>query len=142
MLKNLTLLCVVSTTIITSSININKSDEIKYKNNAYRVFNNYSICVSKDRKFDDFWTPKNEGYLNQTQREKINSLREKLDNGEILTITEKNELKLLKSEVIRIKLGEEKFNELEILIQKREGTTELTLPERQRLYQLNKEARE
>lgn len=142
MLKNLTLLCVVSTSIITSSFNIGKSDEIKYKNNAYRVFNNYSICVSKDKKFDDFWTPKNEGYLNKTQREKINSLREKLDSGEILTITEKNELKLLKSEVIKIKLGEEKFNELERLIQKREGTTELTLPERQRLYQLNKEARE
>lgn len=142
MIKNLTLLCVLSTSIITSSFNISKLDEIKYKNNAYRVFNNYSICISKDKKFDDFWTPKNKGYLNESQKEKLESIIEKLNSGEILTITDKKELKLLKSEVIKIKLGEEKYNELEKLIQKREGTTELTLPERQRLYQLNKEARD
>lgn len=142
MIKNLTLLCVVSTSIIASSFNISKLDEIKYKNNAYRVFNNYSICISKDKKFDDFWTPKNKGYLNESQKEKLDYIREKPNSGEVLTITDKKELKLLKSEVIKIKLGEEKYNELEKLIQKREGTTELTLPERQRLYQLNKEARD
>ena len=47
-----------------------------------------------------------------------------------------------RQDVIKIKLGEEKFKELEKLINKREGTLDLTLPERQRLYELNKEARE
>ena len=51
MFKNLTLLLMISTSVITSSINIGKSDEIRYKNNAYRVFNNYSICISKEEKF-------------------------------------------------------------------------------------------
>lgn len=59
-----------------------------------------------------------------------------------LTISECNELRIIKSDVIKIKLGEEKFKELEKLINKREGTLDLTLPERQRLYELNKEARE
>lgn len=141
MFKNLTLLLMISTSVITSSINIGKSDEIRYKNNAYRVFNNYSICISKEEKFDDFWTPKNESYLNEVQNQKVKALKEKVQNGEILTITEKNDLKLIKSEVIKVKLGEEKFKELETLIEKRESDVELTLPERQRLYELNKEAR-
>ena len=141
MFKNLTLLLMISTSVITSSINIGKSDEIRYKNNAYRVFNNYSICISKEEKFDDFWTPKNESYLNEVQNQKVKALKEKVQNGEILTITEKNDLKLIKSEVIKVKLGEEKFKELEKLIEKRESDVELTLPERQRLYELNKEAR-
>ena len=141
MFKNLALLFMISTSTITSSITLGKADEIRYKNNAYRVFNNYSICISKEDKFDNFWTPKNESYLNEDQSQKIKSLREKIKNGESLTITEKNDLKLIKSEVIKIKLGEEKFKELEKLIKKREDDVELTLPERQRLYELNKEAR-
>lgn len=141
MFKNLTLLLMISASTITSSISIGKSDEIRYKNNAYRVFNNYSICISKEDKFDDFWTPKNESYLNEVQNQKVKSLKEKFQNGENLTITEKNDLKLIKSEVIKVKLGEEKFKELEKLIEKRESDVELTLPERQRLYELNKEAR-
>ena len=141
MFKNLALLFMISTSTITSSITLGKTDEIRYKNNAYRVFNNYSICISKEDKFDNFWTPKNESYLNEDQSQKIKSLREKIKNGESLTITEKNDLKLIKSEVIKIKLGEEKFKELEKLIEKREDDVELTLPERQRLYELNKEAK-
>lgn len=141
MFKNLTLLLMISTSAVTSSISIGKSDEIRYKNNAYRVFNNYSICISKEDKFDDFWTPKNESYLNEVQNQKVKALKEKIKNGETLTITEKNDLKLIKSEVIKVKLGEEKFKELEKLIEKRESNEELTLPERQRLYELNKEAR-
>jgi hypothetical protein len=140
MIKNFALLCLISTTIFTC--NIVKSDEIRYKGNAFRVFNEYSLDLSKEDKLDDFWTSKNEGYLNESQKEKINSLRDKVKNGESLTITEKNELKAMKSEVIKTKLGEEKYKELEKLIEKREGTVELTLPERERLYKLNKEARE
>lgn len=142
MFKNLTLLCIISANILTSGINSNKSDEIRYKNNAYRVFNEFSVDLSKDNKFDNFWTPKNESYLNESQKEKLKKLREKVDSYENLTITEKNELKTMKSEVIKLKLGEEKFKELEKLIEKREENIELTLPERQQLYELNKEARE
>ena len=140
MIKNFVLLCLISTTILTS--NLVESDEIRHKGNALRVFNESTLDFSKADKFDDFWTPKNESYLNESQKEKVNSLREKVKNGDVLTITEKNELKLLKSEIIKTKLGEEKYKELESLIEKRESTIELTLPERQRLYQLNKEARE
>lgn len=140
MIKNFALLCLISTTILNSSL-VN-SDEIRHKGNAFRVFNEYSLDFSKEDKFDDFWTPKNEGYLNESQKEKVNILREKVKSGEILTITERNELKAMKSEVIKSKLGEEKYKELQKLIDKREGTLELTLPERERLYKLNKEARE
>ena len=134
MLRCLALLSIISTTLISSNINTIKSDDIRYKGNALRVFSEYSINISKEDKFDDFWTPKNEGYLNETTREKIKTLREKVNSGEKLTI--------IKSDVIKIKLVEEKFKELEKLMNKREGTLDLTLPERQRLYELNKEARE
>lgn len=142
MLRCLALLSIISTTLISSNINTIKSDDIRYKGNALRVFSEYSINISKEDKFDDFWTPKNEGYLNESKREKIKTLREKVNSGEKLTISECNELRIIKSDVIKIKLGEEKFKELEKLINKREGTLDLTLPERQRLYELNKEARE
>ena len=59
----------------------------------------------------------------------------------MLTASERNELKNMKAEVIKIKLGDAKFQELQKLIEKREGSTDLTLPERQRLYELNKEAK-
>ena len=49
---------------------------------------------------------------------------------------------MIKADVIKLKLGEDKFKELEKLINKREGNLELTLPERKRLYELNKESRE
>lgn len=142
MLRYLALLSIISTTLISSNISTIKSDDIRYKGNALRVFSEDSINISKEDKFDDFWTPKNEGYLNETQREKIKTLREKVTNGEALTISECNELRIIKADVIKIKLGDEKFKELEKLVNKREGTLDLTLPERQRLYELNKEARE
>ncbi len=142
MIRYLALLSIISTTIISSNISTLKTDDIRYKGNALRVFGEYSINISKEDKFDDFWTPKNEGYLNETQKAKINSLREKVNGGESLTITECNELRIIKADVIKRKLGEEKFKELEKLIKRREGTLDLTLPERQRLYELNKEAKE
>ena len=142
MIKYLALLSIISTTIVSSNGNYLNSDDIRYKGNALRVFSESSINLSKEDKFDDFWTPKNEGYLNEEQKQKLNSLREKVNNNETLTITDCNELRIMKSEVIRQKLGDEKFKELEMLVKKREGTLDLTLPERQRLYQLNKEARE
>ena len=142
MKRYLALLSIISTTLISANLNMLNADDIKYKGNAYRVFNECSINKSKDDKFDDFWTPKNEGYLNEVQKNKLNTLREKASSDNTLTITDYNELKIMKSEVIRSKLGDEKFKELEKLVNKREGTLDLTLPERQRLYELNKEARE
>ncbi|MBE6054804.1 MAG: hypothetical protein E7212_13060 [Clostridium sartagoforme] len=142
MIKYLALLSIISTMIITSNGKDINSNDIRYKGNALRVFSEYTVNSSKEDKFDDFWTPKNEGYLSEEQKQKLNSLREKINKNETLTITDCNELKIMKSEVIRHKLGDEKFKELEKLVKKREGTVELTLPERQRLYQLNKEARE
>lgn len=142
MIKYLALLSIISTTLISSNVSTLKTDDIRYKGNALRVFSEYSVNISKDDKFDNFWTPKNEGYLSDTQKETISTLREKVNNGESLTITECNEIKTIKADVIRRKLGEEKYKELEKLINRREGTLDLTLPERQRLYELNKEARE
>ena len=142
MIRYLALLSIISTTIFSSNFSNIKADDVKSKGNALRVFSEYRINLSKEDKFDDFWTPKNEGYLNETQKEKINVLRNKVDKGESLSITECNELKILKAEVIKTKLGEAKFKELEKLVNKREGNLELTLPERQRLYELNKESRE
>ena len=142
MIRYLALLFIISTTVISSNVCTIKTDDDRYKSNAVRVFSESNVSLSKEDKFDDFWTPKNEGYLNETQKEKINVLRNKVNNGESLSITECNELKILKAEVIKTKLGEAKFKELEKLVNKREGNLELTLPERQRLYELNKEARE
>ena len=142
MIRYLALLATIITIMTSSNVNNFISDDTRYKGNALRVFSEFNISSSKEDKFDNFWTPKNEGYLSETQKEKLNIFREKVNNEITLSITEINELKIMKSEVIKIKLGEEKFKELEKLINKREGNTELTLPERQRLYELNKEARE
>lgn len=141
MIKKLSTFFILAATLINfSKFNIVQADDVKNKGNAFRVSNNISIDLNKD-KFDDFWTPKNEGYLDASQKEKLNILREKINNGETLNISEKNELKNMKAEIIKLKLGDAKFQELQKLIEKREGATELTLPERQRLYELNKEAR-
>lgn len=141
MIKKLSTFFILAATLINfSKFNIVQADDVKNKGNAFRVSNNISIALNKD-KFDDFWTPKNEGYLDASQKEKLNILREKINNGETLNISEKNELKNMKAEIIKLKLGDAKFKELQKLIEKREGATELTLPERQRLYELNKEAR-
>ena len=141
-MKNLALNIILSTTIITSTLGCVVKDDIKYKGNAFRVFKEFSVDKSIEDKFDSFWTPKNEGYLNEEQKNKLTTFKDKVSNGDRLTVSENNELKSMKAEVIKIKLGEEKFNELQKLIEKREGSTELTLEERERLYKLNKEAKE
>ena len=141
-MRYLTLLITISITIISSNVNTLKEDDIRIKGNALRVFNEFKIDSSKEDKFDNFWTSKNQGYLSESQKERLNELMGKVNDGIKLSITEYNELKIMKAEVIKNKLGSEKFNELEKLVNKRDGNAELTLPERQRLYELNKEARE
>lgn len=142
-MKNLALNIILSTTIITSTLGCIIKDDIRYKGNAFRVFNEFN-CVDKsiEDKFDSFWTPKNEGYLSEEQKNKLNTFKNKVNNGDILTGLENHELKSMKVEVIKLKLGEEKFKELQKLIEKREGSLDLTLEERERLYKLNKEAKE
>lgn len=131
----------LSATLLISGFSHIFNDEIKNKSNAFRVFNKVEYCLDKEDKFDDFWTPKNEEYLDSSQKDELKNFRTKVKNNDLLTGLEKNKLKEIKTYVIKIKLGEEKFKELEKLIYKREGSLELTLPERQRLYQLNKEAK-
>lgn len=139
MIKRLSIFFVLCMMIIGFSNALTaRADEVKSKTNAMRVFGNSIVNLDK---FDDFWTPKNEQYLSESQRQELNKLKEKSSNGEILTTTDNNNLKKMKSEVIKIKLGDSKFDELQKLIDKREGSTELTLEERARLYQLNKEAK-
>lgn len=141
-MKNLASILILSTTIITSTFGCIMKDEIRYKGNAFRVFSEFNVDKAIEDKFDDFWTPKNEGYLTEDQKSKLNSFRYKVKEGNFLSGLEKNELKSMKVEVIKTKLGDEKFKELQKLIEKREGSLDLTLEERQKLYQLNKEARE
>ncbi|GAB6170235.1 hypothetical protein JCM1393_26950 [Clostridium carnis] len=130
---------VISASLLVGELLNFKVNAITLKPNSVRVSNSYNIIVNKE-KFDEFWTSENESFLTSEDKEKINQLRTKSENGEILSGSEKSLLKSMKVEVIRKKLGEEKFNELQKLIEKREGSIDLTLPERARLYQLDKEA--
>ena len=117
-----------------------KNDKIKNKANALRVSNDYITDLGKE-KFDSFWTPENEQYLSEDQKSILLNLKEKFNNGEVLSSNEKITLKEMKVEVIKKRLGEEKFKELENLVNKRDSSIDLTLPERNRLYYLDKEIR-
>lgn len=130
---------VVFNSLETQAKSVQASDKIETKSNALRVFNNYNFNLDEE-KFDNFWTPENEGFLNQSQKARINEFRKKVQSGGILSGKEKNELKNMKAEVIRKKLGDEKYAELEKLIKKRESSVDLTLEERQRIFELEKEA--
>lgn len=141
MIKRFATVFILAATLINfSNLNYVQADDVKNKSNAFRVSSDAIVDLGKE-KFDDFWTPENEGYLSASQKEKLNELREKVNNGNMLTASERNELKNMKAEVIKVKLGDAKFQELQKLIEKREGSNDLTLPERRRLYELDKEAR-
>lgn len=119
-------------------------EDLDKKYNATRVTTYNLISLNneiKKEKFDEFWTVENEGFLTNEELQYLHLLKEKVENKEILTFQEKNHIKSLKIKVIKIKLGEEKYKELETLIKKRESSTDLTLPERKRIYELNKESR-
>ena len=126
--------------IMVQATTKSNNDKIKNKANALRVSNDYITDLGKE-KFDSFWTPENEQYLNESQKSILLNLKEKVDKGEVLSGNEKTLLKDIKVEVIKKRLGEEKFNELEKLVNKRDSSTDLTLPERNRLYKLDKELR-
>lgn len=118
-------------------------EDVEKKNNATRVSSEKLISIHKEvtkEKFDDFWRKENKAFLTQEELNALNLLEEKIKEGKPLTLQEHQYLKTLKSKVIKEKLGEEKYKELEKLIEKRESSTELTMPERKRIYELNKEA--
>lgn len=141
MIKKFVSFFILAVTLLSfSNLNYVQADDLKNKSNAFRVSNDINIDLGKE-KFDSFWTPQNENYLDTFQKEKLNELRNKINSGADLSVSQKNELKEMKSNVIKTKLGDEKFQELQKLIDKRESSTDLTLPERTRLYELNKEAR-
>lgn len=87
----------------------------------------------------DFWTEENEKLLTEEQKSKIKEFREKNEKGENLSLEEVEILKEFRISVIKTKLGEEKFKEYEKLMEKRDGDKELTLEERAKLYEFNKE---
>ena len=118
-------------------------EDLQKKHNATRVSSEKFISFSKEakkEKFDDFWTKENKTFLTEEELNFLNFVEEKIKVGNSLTLKENQYLKSLKSKVIKEKLGEEKYKELEKLIEKRESSTELTMPERKRIYELNKEA--
>lgn len=118
-------------------------EDVKKKNNATRVSSEKFINIYKKvqkEQIDDFWTKENKTFLTQEELNSLNLLEEKIKVGKSLTLQENQYLKSLKSKIIKEKLGEEKYKELEKLIEKRESSTELTMPERKRIYELNKEA--
>lgn len=84
----------------------------------------------------------NDLYVHGENKEELKRIKEKLEGYEILSQEEKDYVRQCYLDMIRNKLGEEKFNEYCKLIEKRNGTAEFTQPERFRLYQLEKELRE
>ena len=84
----------------------------------------------------------NDAYVHDEDKKVLEGYREKLLNYEILTQEEKDYLRECYLNMIRNKLGEEKFNEYCKLIEKRSSSAEFTQPERFRLYELEKELRE
>ena len=83
-----------------------------------------------------------DAYVHDEDKKVLEGYREKLLNYEILTQEEKDYLRGCYLNMIRNKLGEEKFNEYCKLIEKRSSSAEFTQPERFRLYELEKELRE
>ena len=83
-----------------------------------------------------------DAYVHDEDKKVLEGYREKLLNYEILTQEEKDYLRECYLNMIRNKLGEEKFNEYCKLIAKRSSSAEFTQPERFRLYELEKELRE
>lgn len=81
-------------------------------------------------------------YVHDEDKKVLEGYREKLINYEMLSQEEKDYLRECYLNMIRNKLGEEKFSEYCKLIEKRSSSAEFTQPERFRLYELEKEIRE
>ena len=90
----------------------------------------------------DMLLKESDAYVHDEDKKVLEGYREKLLNYEILTQEEKDYLRECYLNMIRNKLGEEKFNEYCKLIEKRSSSAEFTQPERFKLYELEKELRE
>ena len=128
---------------ITSSANI--LDEYSYNNlNHYTNRNNIEKPIDKE-KIERFWTKENESFLNESEREILNSLRVKLESGENLTAEERVTLSVMRGETIRKKLGDTRFERYKKLIEKRtkqergQLEIELTKEEKGEIYNFEKE---
>ena len=84
----------------------------------------------------------NDAYVHDEDKKVLEGYKEKLLNYEILNQEEKDYLRECYLNMIRNKLGEEKFNEYCKLIEKRSSSVEFTQSEKFRLYELEKELRE
>ena len=84
----------------------------------------------------------NDAYVHDEDKKVLEGYKEKLLNYEILNQEEKDYLRECYLNMIRNKLGEEKFNEYCKLIEKRSSSVEFTRSEKFRLYELEKELRE
>lgn len=84
----------------------------------------------------------NDTYVHDEDKKVLEGYKEKLLNYEILNQEEKDYLRECYLNMIRNKLGEEKFNEYCKLIEKRSSSVEFTQSEKFRLYELEKELRE
>lgn len=84
----------------------------------------------------------NDAYVHDEDKKVLEGYKEKLLNYEILNQEEKDYLRECYLNMIRNKLGEEKFNEYCKLIEKRSISVEFTQSEKFRLYELEKELRE
>lgn len=84
----------------------------------------------------------NDAYVHDEDKKVLEGYKEKLLNYEILNQEEKDYLRECYLNMIRNKLGEEKFNEYCKLIEKRSSSVEFKQSEKFRLYELEKELRE
>lgn len=97
---------------------------------------------TKEERMDSFWTEKNIGYLTGEQKGIFEGYQKKIQEGKLLTGEERIVLMEFKESVIEEKLGEAKFKEYLKLLEKRDDKEkEMTLEERGRLYEIDKEIR-
>ncbi|MBB6716035.1 hypothetical protein [Clostridium gasigenes] len=96
-------------------------------------------------KIESFWNSENESFLSPEEKEKLNVLKRKVESGENLTVEERQILSEFRSDTIRKKLGDARFERYKKLIEKREKQTkgqleiELSKEEKTEIYNFEKE---
>ncbi|MBB6623927.1 hypothetical protein [Clostridium gasigenes] len=96
-------------------------------------------------KIESFWNSENESFLSSEEKEKLNVLKCKVERGENLTVEERQILSELRSDTIRKKLGDARFERYKKLIEKREKQAkgqleiELSKEEKTEIYNFEKE---
>ena len=79
------------------------------------------------------------GYLESGEKDELMRIKGKLVKYEVLTNDENEYIRQCYLNIIKKKLGDDKFQEYCKLLERRENAVEFTQPERLRLYQLEKE---